>query len=158
MDSITSSWSIVHGSSFHGSWLIAHRGAFGESSINRVRSAISTSFPILPMMRLSCSENSSAFSNALARICSDCCNWLQNHLILYSFFLFVWFDGAKIRKKMLSRELFDFSYVFRAFINIRRQYIRQVLNRNMKKIRLKTLKCSLVTILLFIFAPELLCY
>lgn len=141
---------------------MAHRGAFGESSINRVRSAISTSFLILPMMRLSCSENSSAFSNALARICSDCCNWLQNHLMsfdtLFIFFLFVWFDGAKIRKKMLSRELFDFSYVFRAFINIRRQYIRQVLNRNMKKIRLKTLKCSLVTILLFIFAPELLYY
>ena len=156
MDSITSSWSIVHGS-----WLIAHRGAFGESSINRVRSAISTSFLILPMMRLSCSENSSAFSNALARICSDCCNWLQNHLMSFDtlfIFLFVWFDGAKIRKKMLSRELFDFSYVFRAFINIRRQYIRQVLNRNMKKIRLKTLKCSLVTILLFIFAPELLYY
>ena len=41
------------------------------------------SFLILLMMRLSCSEKFSALSSAFARICSACCNWLQNHLMSF---------------------------------------------------------------------------
>ena len=62
---------------------VAHHGALGASNCNKVRSAILTSFLILLMMRLSCSEKFSALSSAFARICSACCNWQQNHLMSF---------------------------------------------------------------------------
>ena len=69
----------------------AYYGALGVSNCNKVRSAILTSFLILLMMRLSCSEKFSALSNAFARIPSAILSWSTNHLMSFDTFFIILF-------------------------------------------------------------------
>ena len=102
--------------------LISNRGAKQTiRNCNKVRSAILTSFLILLMMRLSCSEKFSALSNAFAKIPSAILSWSTNHLMSFDTFfiiLFFWFYVAKIQKNPNNRIPFHLSYIFRALINI----------------------------------------
>ena len=72
--------------------LISNRGAKQTiRNCNKVRSAILTSFLILLMMRLSCSEKFSALSNAFARIPSAILSWSTNHLMSFDTFFIILF-------------------------------------------------------------------